>query len=127
RDADDTRRVAQEEGDLLWCRELGGHDEVALVLAVGVVDDDHDLTFANGGDGVLDPGERHAQSSLASRRSAYLASRSTSRLTWSPGRRRPRVVTSAVCGMTATVKPSSRVSTTVRLQPSTAMEPLGTM
>ena len=32
---------------------------------------------------------------------------STSRLTRSPGPLRPRVVTSAVCGMTATVKPSS--------------------
>ena len=33
---------------------LGRHDEVALVLTVGVVDDDHDLAPADRGDGVLD-------------------------------------------------------------------------
>ena len=36
---------------------LGRHDEVALVLAVLVVDDDHDLAAADGGDRVLDVGE----------------------------------------------------------------------
>ena len=35
--------MVQEEGDLLGRGELGRHDEVALVLAVLVVDDDHDL------------------------------------------------------------------------------------
>ena len=125
----------EEEGDLLGRGELGRHDEVALVLAVLVVDDDHDLAPADGGDGVLDLGE--AASGVlrawpavpvfqASRRSTYLAMTSTSRLTRSPGPLRPSVVTSAVWGMTATVKPSSSTSTTVRLTPSTVIEPFST-
>ena len=48
-----------------------------------------------------------SRSAPARRRSTYLAMTSTSRLTGSPGPLRPRVVTAAVCGMTATVKPSS--------------------
>jgi hypothetical protein len=38
----------------------------------------------------------------------------------------PSVVTRAVWGMSATVKPSSSTSTTVRLTPSTAIEPFST-
>ena len=40
---------------------------------------------------------------------------------------RPMVVTAAVCGMMVTWNPSGRQATTVRLMPSTAIEPLGTM
>ena len=58
RRADDAGRVAHEERDLLGRGELGRHDEVALVLAVLVVDDDDDLAAADGGDRVLDGGER---------------------------------------------------------------------
>ena len=54
RGADDARGVAQEERDGLGRGELGRHDEVALVLAVLVVDDDDDLAAPDGGDGVLD-------------------------------------------------------------------------
>ena len=54
RHADHARRVAHEERDLLGRGVLGRHDEVALVLAVLVVDDDDDLAPADGGDGVLD-------------------------------------------------------------------------
>ena len=54
RHADDARGVGQEEGDLLGRDRLGRHDEVALVLAVLVVDHDHDLAPADGVDGVLD-------------------------------------------------------------------------
>ena len=43
RDADHPRGVGEEEGDLLGRRRVGRHDEVALVLAVGVVDHDHHL------------------------------------------------------------------------------------
>ena len=42
-DADQARGVGQEEGDLLGRGGLGRHDQVALVLAVLVVDDDDDL------------------------------------------------------------------------------------
>ena len=59
RHADDAGGVLQEERDLLGRGRLGRHDEVALVLAVLVVDDDDDLAAADGGDRVLDPGERH--------------------------------------------------------------------
>ena len=93
----------QEERDLVGRGELGRHDEVALVLAVLVVDDDDDLAAADGGDGVLDLGERHQVSSRgaacaapvfqASRRSTYLTVTSTSRLTRSPGPLCPSVVT----------------------------------
>ncbi len=70
---------------------------------------------------------RRRESSWAeSRRSAYLAMTSTSRFTGSPTPLWPRVVTAAVCGMTATVKPSSSTSTTVRLMPSTVIEPFST-
>jgi hypothetical protein len=58
--------------------------------------------------------------------STYLAMTSTSRLTRSPGRLAPSVVTSAVWGMIATVKPSSSGSTTVRLTPSTVTDPFST-
>ena len=60
RRADDARRVAHEERDLLRRGELGRHDEVALVLAVLVVDDDDDLAPSDGGDGVLDRSEQCA-------------------------------------------------------------------
>ena len=92
RHADDARRVVQEEGDLLGRGELGRHDEVALVLAVLVVDHDDDLAAPDGGDGLLDLGERHASAlpSWRSRRSTYLAITSTSRFTRSPGRRAER-------------------------------------
>ena len=43
RHADQTRGVGEEEGDLLGGDRVGGHDQVALVLAVLVVDDDDDL------------------------------------------------------------------------------------
>ena len=59
-------------------------------------------------------------------RSTYLAVTSTSRLTRAPGPLRARFVTAVVCGMTATVKPSSSTSTIVRLIPSTVIEPFST-
>ena len=61
RRADVARGVVEEERDRLGRGELGRHDEVALVLAVLVVDDDDDLAPADGGDGVFDLGERHVR------------------------------------------------------------------
>ena len=46
RDADDAAGVAQHEGDLLRRGEFGGKGEVALVLAVLVIDDDHEAAGA---------------------------------------------------------------------------------
>ncbi len=64
---------------------------------------------------------------LTSSRSTYLASTSTSRLTGSPGALAPSVVTARVCGMTATSKRVVDASAaTVRLMPSTVIEPFST-
>ena len=120
RHADDARRVAHEERDPLGRRVLRRHDQVALVLAVLVVDDDHDLAAADGGDRVLDGGEERASlchdsvlgafgigAWASSRRSTYFAITSTSRFTRAPAPLCPSVVTAAVWGITATVNPSS--------------------
>ena len=45
RHADDPGSVGEEEGDLRRGGGLGGHDEVALVLAVLAVDDDDAMLF----------------------------------------------------------------------------------
>src|SRR5581483_6693967 len=121
--------VADHEGDALGGDLLGGDDEVALVLPVGVVDDDDELPPGDGGDRLVDGRERHvAQPSLVwlMRRSTYLATRSTSRLTGSPGPLIPRVVTVAVWGIRANSKVFSPTPATVRLTPSTAIEPFST-
>ncbi len=108
-------------------------DEVALVLAVGVVDDDHEAAFADLLDRLLDRGERcrdgHATRLL---RADAAAARRTSRARRprgspaSPGSSSPSVVASSVCGMSATAKPASSSAATVRLVPSTAIEPFST-
>jgi hypothetical protein len=59
-------------------------------------------------------------------RSTYLASTSTSRLTRSPTDAEPSVVSSRVVGMSETVKESPSTPTTVRLTPSTVIEPFST-
>ena len=141
-DADDAGGVTDEERDRLGRGRVGGHDQVALVLAVLVVGDDDDLAAGDRRDRVLDRVERRGRLSgvraahrgapvpsgryADTSRSTYLAITSTSRLTRSPGRLVPSVVTSAVCGMIATVKPSSRGCTIVRLTPSTVTEPFST-
>ena len=64
--ADHAGGVAEEERDRLGRRELGRHDEVALVLAVLVVDHDDDLSAADGRDRFLDLRQRHVtQPSIA--------------------------------------------------------------
>ncbi len=97
RETDHAAGVADHEGHRLGRDLLGRHDEVALVLAVGVVDHDHELAPLDGGDRVLDVGEGHQESCslgiwlpmvgvLGVRsRSTYLARTSTSRFTPSPG------------------------------------------
>src|SRR5262249_14137638 len=57
----------------------------------------------------------------------YLASKSVSRFTAEPGRLNPNVVRSRVWGIRATLKLSVVTSTRVRLTPSTATDPLGTI
>src|SRR5581483_3308985 len=119
RRADVAGRVVEEERDLLRRHELGRHDQVAFVLAILVIDDDDDLATADRGDCVLDRCEGHQAFLHCSSRSTYFAVTSTSRLTRSPASLCPRV-------MTATVNPSPSTSTTVRLTPSTAIDPFST-
>ena len=61
RRAEDAAGVADHEGDLLRLRLLGGHDQVALVLAILVVDDDDQLAGGEGGDGIFDAVEGHGR------------------------------------------------------------------
>ena len=71
-----------------WSGGLGGHDQVALVLTVLVVDHDHHLAAADGGHDLVDWRKAHVPASRSL--STYLAMMSTSRLTWSPAERKPR-------------------------------------
>ncbi len=132
-DADQPGGVAHEEGDLLGRGGLGGHDQVALVLAVLVVDHHDDLAPADGRDGVGDGGELGGVLShlglLLEREQALgvLGDEIDLEVHGVTGPLAPSVVTSAVWGMTATVKPSSVGWTTVRLTPSTVIEPFSMM
>ena len=107
RHADHAAGVADRERHQLRRRLAGGEDDVALVLAVLVVDDDDGLAGRDVGDRALDGVEADAvltwvllrssarrlpgagREALASSFSTYLARMSTSRLTRSPGCRRP--------------------------------------
>src|SRR4029078_3448847 len=119
----------------------GGEDDVALVLAVLVVDDDHGPAVGDVGDPAVDAVEFDAGNDRSSlwccrcggracrdsrSRSTCLAMTSASRFTRSPGCRKPRVVRARVSGIRETVNPSARTSTTVREIPSTVIEPFGT-
>ena len=54
RRADDAAAMADHEGHLLGRDLAGGSDQVAFILPVIVIDDDHHLAARNGGNGVLD-------------------------------------------------------------------------
>ena len=69
RDADDARRVGQEEGDVLRGRGFGRHDEVALVLTVLVVDHHGHAQLRDRIDRLLHLRERH-QAATSTRRSS---------------------------------------------------------
>src|SRR5690606_21293615 len=69
------------------------------------------------------PAAGSAAAPTAAIRSTYLAMTSTSRLTVPPAAVRPRVVSSRVVGIRLTVKAASSTEATVRLTPSTAIEP----
>ena len=59
RGADEPAGLARHEGDVLGRDELGGDAEVALVLAVRVVDEEHELAAGEVGDGVGNGGQPH--------------------------------------------------------------------
>src|SRR5439155_19234991 len=127
--ADPPARVRRHEVDVIGGDELGGHDEVALVLAVLVVDhDDH----APGGDlleRLFDRGEhglRGAHARTPTSRSTYLASTSTSMFTGAPGSASPRFVRASVSGISETSNSRSSRRETVRDTPLTATYPFST-
>ena len=113
RHADHAARVADHERHRLGRHLLGRHDEVALVLAVGVVDDDHELTPLDGGDGFSILCERHR---LLSARAIELRSVAREQsldvlgddvhfeVHRVAGLLAPSVVTASVCGITATLE-----------------------
>ncbi len=127
READQPPRLAGHEVDVLRRRELRGEGQVPFVLAVlGVADDDHPAG-ADVLQRLLDGRECRVVAHVrATSFSTYLAIRSTSRLTARPGAARPSVVRSSVSGMSDTAKPRWSTSVTVRLTPSTAIEPFST-
>src|SRR6266404_1286982 len=88
---------------------VGGHDEVTLVLAVLVVDDDQHPPLPDLLDPFFDRGEARHDVSLLTRtavsssdRSTYFPITSASMFTATPRSSRPRVVTSSVCGISIT-------------------------
>ena len=100
-EADQPAALLRHEVDRLGRRELRGDGQVALVLAVGRVDDDDHLALPDVLDRLLDRGERalgrnrrsaHRFIVDGSSRSTYFASTSASRLTSSPGSSAPSVV-----------------------------------
>src|SRR5690606_6108639 len=124
---DEPGRVADHPGQPLLAGELGGDDDVALVLPALIVHDDDRLAGAQflqrGGD------VSEAHGSLlsvvnSSIRSTWRATMSVSMLTCSPTPRAPRVVAVRVSGMSDTSNQSPPTALTVREMPSTAIDPL---
>src|SRR5690606_5070036 len=145
RQADHAAGVADHEGDALLGGERRGQDQVALVLAVLVVDEDQGAPGAQlreepGHAGELRlglagaPGRSSAWRSSCWR-SRCLASTSLSTFTRGRGSSSPRVVTASVCGTSHSVRsvagqsgrvpPGPPTSTSVRLKQPTVTPPLG--
>ena len=68
RQTDQAAAVGGHEVDRLGCDELGGHREVALVLAIFVVADHDHAPGADVGEGLLDGGERRRLAAGVGRR-----------------------------------------------------------
>src|SRR5829696_369003 len=117
--------MRSHEVDRVGGDELGGHREVALVLAVLRVADDHHLAVADVLDRFLDRAERGIRHGTFSF-STYFARTSASRLTVRPGAASPSVVRSSVSGISDTSNASSSTLATVSDTPSTAIDPLRT-
>ena len=124
-ETDDAAGVSEHHANLVRRGIFGSNDEIAFVLTIFVIDHYHHLPAGDRLDYLLDPCERH---SLASNSlSTYLAITSFSRFTVSPGFRKPRVVKSSVCGIRATENDPAVIAATVRLTPSTVIEPFSTV
>src|SRR5687768_14808281 len=125
--ADEAPPVQRHEIDHFGGRKLRGAHEITFVLAVLVVGHDDDLAVAQVIDGLLDsPEARHG--TLGSSAATYLAIVSPSRCTRSPTLRSPRVVCCKVNGMREIwIVAGDGLEFTVRLTPSTVIEPSGTV
>src|SRR5213592_3269107 len=104
-EADQPARVRRHEVDRVRRRELRCDHEIALVLAIGIIDDDDEASGADLLDRLFDRrerrlrrGRRHAEDRIrpAMRRSTYFASTSTSRFSSSPTAIVPSVVSESV-------------------------------
>src|SRR5690606_21905128 len=133
-EADQAARVAGHEVDLVRRRELGGDDDIALVLAVLGVDEDVGPPVAGVLEDILDRADRavvhigrQLHQAVSCHRARYRASMSISRLTASPSFRPPSVVASQVWGMMFRPKVRPSTAFTVSDTPSTVIEPLGAM
>src|SRR5262249_23933488 len=127
READEAARMGRHEVDEIGCDELGGEHEVALVLAILVVDQDHHAAGADLVQRALDSFDGGAHRIPPRSFSTCLASRSVSRFTASPMASLPSVVSSRVCGMIATEKVSASTAFTVSETPASPIEPFSTM
>src|SRR5213594_4441810 len=126
RHADEAAAVLGHEVDRLRRDLVGGHHEIALVLAVLVVNDHEDAPLADLLDRLLDGRKpRHVAPLSASDRTRYLPITSASTFVACPGLSRPRVVAPSVYGISITSKLMSPSPATVRLTPSTATDPWG--
>src|SRR6185503_1589557 len=127
--ADQAPPVQGHEVDGLRRDQLRGANEVALVLAILVVRDDDELAVLQVVDRLFDGAEGHEselrlRSSIKAR--TYFPIVSPSRCTGSPATRSPRVVCCKVNGISETwMTEADGIALTVRLTPSTVIEPSG--
>ena len=104
RHADEAAPVRGHEVDRLRRRLVGGHDQVALVLAVLVVDDQQEIRpwrISSMASSIV-TNALMSSPSAASERCRYLPITSISRFTAWPRASVPNVVTASVCGITIT-------------------------
>src|SRR5947209_17882895 len=126
--ADQTARFPGHEVDRLGRRQLSGHDQIAFVLSILVIDNDDEAAGADILDCFTNCAKWHIvlPGQCITSFSRYLARISTSRLTIAPGFRRPEAVFIWVYGISDTPNPPASTAVTVSLAPSLAMKPFST-
>src|SRR5262249_2536457 len=127
--ADQPAAILRHEVDGIRGHPVRGHEEIALVLAILVVDHDQDAAGAHLRHCLLDGREcpfvgRHRPPPWSRRkRCTYLPIMSISKVPCLAGLSCPSVVWASVCGITMISNACSSSAATVRLTPSTAIEP----
>src|SRR5262249_55756241 len=119
RHADQAPPVGRHEVHAFRRDLVGGHDQIALVFTILVVDDQQHPALPDLLDAFLDRGEGHDVPLSASDRCRYLPITSVSMFTAWPSASPPKVVTASVCGITITSNVCVPSSAIVRLTPST--------